>query len=61
MPVVRCLRTAKAHDWKTLVVMSWGGLRGAVSLALAISVNRDPRIDQKTIGSKVLTLHPKNP
>ena len=29
------------------------GLRGAVSLALAMTVSRDPRLDQATIGDKV--------
>lgn len=38
--------------WQTAVVVSWGGLRGAVGLALALQVY----IDQAEIGNKVQKL-----
>ncbi|MCA9632051.1 MAG: cation:proton antiporter, partial [Myxococcales bacterium] len=34
-------------------LMAWGGLRGAVSLALALAVSQDPRID-RTLGDQIL-------
>ena len=40
-------------SWQTSVVMTWGGLRGAVGLALALVVEHDPIIDP-IIGSKIL-------
>merc|ERR1719478_1435733 len=40
-------------SWKECLVMTWAGLRGAVSLALAIIVDIDPGIDKKT-GSLVM-------
>ncbi|XP_055340491.1 uncharacterized protein LOC129589675 [Paramacrobiotus metropolitanus] len=54
VPLIRYIQPSKRYEWKSVLVMSWGGLRGAVSLALAISVNLDQRIDQHVIGSKVL-------
>ncbi|XP_070552787.1 sperm-specific sodium:proton exchanger-like [Ptychodera flava] len=41
-------------SWRNAAVMTWGGLRGAVGLALALLVTSTPGIDQQTIGSKVL-------
>lgn len=35
--------------WKDAVVMIWGGLRGAVGLALALQV----ALDHETVGNKV--------
>lgn len=40
-------------DWKDCVVMAWGGLRGAVGLAMAMSMNAATAIEPVT-GSKVL-------
>ena len=42
-------------DWKQIIVITWGGLRGAVGLALALVVAQTPQIPQDTIGSKVRT------
>ena len=39
-------------DWKQVTVITWGGLRGAVGLALALVVAQTPDIDIN-IGSKV--------
>lgn len=39
--------------WKSILVMTWGGLRGAVGLALALIVVEDPRVN-KTLGSRFL-------
>ncbi|XP_074660935.1 sperm-specific sodium:proton exchanger-like [Tubulanus polymorphus] len=41
-------------SWRTGVVLTWGGLRGAVSLALALLVARNQKIDPDRIGNKVL-------
>ncbi len=40
-------------DWKEVIVVTWGGLRGAVGLSLALVVLQTPGIPQDTIGSKV--------
>ena len=39
--------------WRNGAVLTWGGLRGAVGLALALLVARDSEIDQISIGNKV--------
>ena len=39
-------------DWKQVTVITWGGLRGAVGLALALVVVQTQGIDHM-IGSKV--------
>ena len=41
-------------DWKQIIIITWGGLRGAVGLALALVVAQTPEIPLGTIGSKVL-------
>ena len=41
-------------DWKQVTVITWGGLRGAVGLALALVVVQTPDIPVY-IGSKVCT------
>ena len=41
-------------SWKSILVMTWGGLRGAVGLALALIVSQDPRIVSPTLGPKFL-------
>ena len=43
-----------AISWKSILVMTWGGLRGAVGLALALIVSQDPRINSTSLGSKFL-------
>ncbi|KAJ8023281.1 Sodium/hydrogen exchanger 10 [Holothuria leucospilota] len=40
--------------WRNAVVLTWGGLRGAVGLAMALLVVQTKELDFKTIGSKVL-------
>lgn len=40
--------------WRTSLVITWGGLRGAVGLALALVVNQESRIDRAMVGSKIL-------
>ena len=40
-------------DWKQIIVITWGGLRGAVGLALALVVAQTPEISLDRIGSKV--------
>ena len=43
-------------DWKGLVIIVWGGLRGAVGLALALVVVQTDGIPNDSIGSKVSSL-----
>jgi NhaP-type Na+/H+ or K+/H+ antiporter len=40
-------------DWKQVIVITWGGLRGAVGLALALVIAQTPQIPFGPIGSKV--------
>jgi NhaP-type Na+/H+ or K+/H+ antiporter len=42
---------------KHVVIITWGGLKGAVSLALALTVAQTTDIDFFTIGSKVRKYH----
>jgi hypothetical protein len=39
--------------WQDCMVIGWGGMRGAVGLALALVVDRDSKIDEKT-GTRIL-------
>ncbi|XP_038047378.1 sodium/hydrogen exchanger 10-like [Patiria miniata] len=41
-------------SWRNGVIMTWGGLRGAVSLAMALLVSQSEELDSQMIGSKVL-------
>ena len=41
-------------SWRSIIIMTWGGLRGAVGLLLALIVVRNSAIDTATIGSKIL-------
>lgn len=45
--------TGYPMNWKSMLVIAWSGLRGAVGLALALVVEQTPGIPQDTIGSKV--------
>lgn len=47
------VRTGYAINWKSMLVITWSGLRGAVSLALALVVEQTPEIPTDTIGNKV--------
>lgn len=40
--------------WQDAIIMTWGGLRGAVGLALALSVAESRYIDRANIGNKIL-------
>ena len=40
--------------WKHIIIITWGGLRGAVGLALALVVVQTASIDIEAIGSKVV-------
>eukprot|EP00325_Prymnesiales_sp_UTEX-LB-985_P033684 CAMPEP_0174733314 /NCGR_PEP_ID=MMETSP1094-20130205/61062_1 /TAXON_ID=156173 /ORGANISM="Chrysochromulina brevifilum, Strain UTEX LB 985" /LENGTH=682 /DNA_ID=CAMNT_0015935955 /DNA_START=67 /DNA_END=2112 /DNA_ORIENTATION=+ len=44
MPYFR--RGPYGYDWRDALVITWGGLRGAVGLALAVSVFKDASIDE---------------
>ncbi|XP_060556352.1 sodium/hydrogen exchanger 10-like isoform X2 [Ruditapes philippinarum] len=46
--------TGYGLTWREGTVMTWGGLRGAVGLALALQVAHHDRIDQETVGNRVL-------
>ena len=46
-------RTGYGISWDKLVVMTWGGLRGAISLSLALLALNNAHVDTETIGSKV--------
>lgn len=50
-PVLRVL--GYGFDWSKGIVMWWGALRGAVSLALALLVANDDRLDPHLIGNQV--------
>lgn len=39
---------------REIIVIAWGGLKGAVSLALALSVAETAAINFNTVGSKVI-------
>lgn len=47
------VRTGYPINWKGMLVITWSGLRGAVSLSLALVVEQTPAIPNDTIGSKV--------
>ena len=47
------VRTGYPINWKSMLVITWSGLRGAVSLALALVVEQTTDIPNDTIGSKV--------
>ncbi|KAK3101953.1 hypothetical protein FSP39_007588 [Pinctada imbricata] len=51
-PILR--KTGYGLSWKEGIVMTWGGLRGAVGLALALQVAHHDEIDQETVGIRVL-------
>ncbi|KAK3608482.1 hypothetical protein CHS0354_010327 [Potamilus streckersoni] len=51
-PILR--HTGYGMSWKEGIVMTWGGLRGAVGLALALQVAHNDTIDQETVGVRVL-------
>ncbi|XP_023229059.1 sodium/hydrogen exchanger 10-like [Centruroides sculpturatus] len=40
--------------WQEVIVMTWGGLRGAVGLALALLVAQQEGIDPELVGHKIL-------
>lgn len=40
--------------WQEVIVMTWGGLRGAVGLALALLVAQQDGIDPELVGHKIL-------
>ncbi len=46
-------RVGYSVTWKDIVIITWGGLRGAVGLALALVVAQTKSIDFDRIGSKV--------
>ena len=45
--------TGYGFNWKEGTVMCWGGLRGAVGLALALQVAHHDTIDQEKVGLRV--------
>ena len=55
VPINRYLDCAEIVSWRNVLVMGWGGLRGAVALMLALAVSRDPRLDRRMVGDKVFT------
>jgi len=48
LPLLSALRLSRHVDAAYKVAMTWGGLRGAVTLALALAVTENPRIDAST-------------
>ncbi|OWF55657.1 sodium/hydrogen exchanger 10-like isoform X2 [Mizuhopecten yessoensis] len=51
-PILR--HTGYGMSWQEGIIMTWGGLRGAVSLALALQVAHHDEIDQEKVGIRVL-------
>ncbi len=47
-PVLTALKITQRVDTPTKIVIVWGGLRGAVTLALALAVTENPLIDNET-------------
>jgi NhaP-type Na+/H+ or K+/H+ antiporter len=46
--------TGYGMTWQNMIVMMWGGLRGAVSICLALDVFRNEHFcDNKLMGAKV--------
>lgn len=50
-PILR--HTGYGLSWQEGMVMTWGGLRGAVGLALALQVAHHDEIDSETVGIRV--------
>lgn len=50
-PILR--HTGYGLSWQEGMVMTWGGLRGAVGLALALQVAHHDEIDSETVGVRV--------
>ncbi len=48
LPLLSRLRLSKPIDAAYKLAITWGGLRGAVTLALALAVTENPRIDSAT-------------
>jgi len=48
LPVLSALRLSRHVDAAYKLAITWGGLRGAVTLALALAVTENPYIDQAT-------------
>lgn len=46
-------KTGTPITWKEALIMTWSGLRGAVSLAMAIIVDLEPGVD-KRMGSRIM-------
>jgi len=58
-PILQFLHADKLPvSWQDATLMTWGGLRGAVGLALAIQVNNDRAPDCS--GSETANIHPKD-
>ncbi|GBN56092.1 Sodium/hydrogen exchanger 7, partial [Araneus ventricosus] len=51
-PLLKC--TGYGLTWKESIVLAWGGLRGAVGVALALMFASNPKIDKSEDTSKVL-------
>jgi len=48
LPILSAFRLSRPVDGAYKVAITWGGLRGAVTLALALAVTENPHIDQPT-------------
>lgn len=48
VPTLSVLRLSRHIDAAYKLAITWGGLRGAVTLALALAVTENPRIDEST-------------
>jgi NhaP-type Na+/H+ and K+/H+ antiporters len=48
LPVLSALRLSRPVDAAYKLAITWGGLRGAVTLALALAVTENPHIDAPT-------------
>ena len=46
--------TGNGVTWKEVVVIGWGGLRGAVGLALAIYFENNKEVDEVTSSRRVI-------
>lgn len=48
-------RTGYGLTWQNMIVMMWGGLRGAIGICLSLEVYEDPKFcDSTKLGPKVL-------
>eukprot|EP00662_Eupelagonemidae_sp_cell21_P052872 gene52872-17715_t len=54
LPILDALHLPYRLDWRNALLASWGGLRGAVGLALALSIGGDNEISFSRVGGRII-------